>query len=122
MYFFRAQAAECAGLYADASLKLNSSKIGGAGAKDWLDVVEWNKKLFDGMQHFHGATGHEEAFEYGVAVRAPAPCPSPFAHAHPIPIAVPQAGGGARPRVRSPSPSPSPLRTPVPTHARRCRG
>jgi hypothetical protein len=59
-------AAECAGLYADASTRLGHSKI--KPPADWIEVVEWNKKAFDGMQHYYAATGHEEAHEYGKQV------------------------------------------------------
>ena len=57
--------AECAGLYKDASSRLGHATIGGSGSKDWLEVVEWNKKLFEGMQHHYAASAHEEAHEYG---------------------------------------------------------
>jgi hypothetical protein len=57
--------AECAGLYNDASSRLGHATIGGSGSKDWLEVVEWNKKLFEGMQHHYAASAHEEAHEYG---------------------------------------------------------
>lgn len=58
-------AAECAGLYADASTKLASARLSGPQSVSWLDVVEWNKKLFDGMQHYYAASIHHEANEYG---------------------------------------------------------
>ena len=58
--------AECSRLYNEASARLGQATIGGgAGSKEWLEVVEWNKKLFEGMQHFYAATAHEEAHEYG---------------------------------------------------------
>jgi len=58
-------AAECAGLYADASTKLTSAKLSGPQSQSWLDVVEWNKKLFDGMQNYYAASIHHDANEYG---------------------------------------------------------
>ena len=46
--------AECSRLYNEASARLGQATIGGgAGSKEWLEVVEWNKKLFEGMQHYH---------------------------------------------------------------------
>ena len=58
--------AECSRLYNEASARLGQATIGGgAGSKEWLEVVEWNKKLFEGMQHYYAASAHEEAHEYG---------------------------------------------------------
>lgn len=36
-----------------------------AMSKEWLDLVESNKHLFDGLQHFYLAKVHEEKNEYG---------------------------------------------------------
>lgn len=58
-------AAECAALYADASTKLAAAKLSGPQCQAWLDVVEWNKKLFDGMQNYYAASIHHDANEYG---------------------------------------------------------
>jgi hypothetical protein len=35
---------------------------------EWLSVVDWNRKLFDGMQNFHAAQLHQAGHEYGKQV------------------------------------------------------
>ncbi len=65
-------AAEAAGLYADVSNRISNAKERSRPiarmSGEWLEVVEWNKLLFDGMQHYYQATAHEEAHEYGLQV------------------------------------------------------
>ena len=46
--------AECSRLYNEASARLGQATIGGgAGSNEWLEVVEWNKKLFEGTRHYY---------------------------------------------------------------------
>lgn len=62
-------AAECAGLYDEVELKIAEAKGRArpiaAMTSDWLDVVTWNKLMFDGMQQYYLAKVHEEKHEYG---------------------------------------------------------
>ena len=50
------------------ALRRLMEKICGVCAREWLEVVEWNKFAFDGMQNYYAATVHEEAHEYGKQV------------------------------------------------------
>uniref|UniRef100_A0A7S0J3J3 UBA domain-containing protein n=1 Tax=Calcidiscus leptoporus TaxID=127549 RepID=A0A7S0J3J3_9EUKA len=61
-------AAECAALYEEAALRLSSSQLRNHIAQEWLDVVEWNRKAFDGYQHYFAAAVHKENHEYGEQV------------------------------------------------------
>jgi len=61
-------AAECAALYEDASLKLSAPKLQQSCDKEWLEVVQWNRLIFDGWQHYFAASGHAEKCEYGAQV------------------------------------------------------
>jgi len=49
------------------SAKARSRPIS-AMTSDWLDVVQWNRYLFDGLQHFHQARLDEAELAYGKAV------------------------------------------------------
>jgi len=63
-------AADCAALYQDVSSCMAQAKAAGrpigAMPKDWLDVVEWNRLLFDGVQQYYLSAVHLEKFEYGI--------------------------------------------------------
>ena len=63
-------AADCAALYQDVSSCMAQAKAAGrpigAMPKDWLDVVEWNRLLFDGLQQYYLSAVHLEKFEYGI--------------------------------------------------------
>ena len=52
-------AAEAAGLYEDVHLKISEARSRSrpiaAMTSDWLSVVDWNRMLFDGLQHFYMA-------------------------------------------------------------------
>ena len=51
--------AECAHLYEEVGLLVENAKQRSrpisAMSSDWLDVVQWNRYLFDGLQHYHQA-------------------------------------------------------------------
>mmetsp|Transcript_42395 Transcript_42395/g.70499 ORF Transcript_42395/g.70499 Transcript_42395/m.70499 type:complete len:437 (+) Transcript_42395:68-1378(+) len=61
-------AAECAALYEDTAVRLSTPRLKEACAKDWIEVVEWNRKLFDGMQHYYASVAHAERKEFGQQV------------------------------------------------------
>jgi len=61
-------AAECAALYEDAHARLATPMLRHHCAQEWLDVVEWNRKAFDGYQHYFAALVHAENHEYGAQV------------------------------------------------------
>ena len=64
-------AAECAALYEKVSFQLNQRSLSQAYrdlAKEWLGVIEWNRRSFDGVQHLYAATACEERTEYGSQV------------------------------------------------------
>ena len=58
-------AAECAALYAEVSYALNGAHAKASISADWFEVIEWNKLLFDGMQHYYASFAHLEQKEYG---------------------------------------------------------
>jgi hypothetical protein len=64
--------AECAALYEEVGRRFDEAKARqrpiSAMSSDWLDVVDWNRKLFDGMQHFHLGKVDEEAMNIGNAL------------------------------------------------------
>ena len=49
------------------SAKARSRPIS-AMSSDWLDVVQWNRYLFDGLQHYHQSRMHEADLAYGKAL------------------------------------------------------
>ena len=61
--------AECAALYEDVGIRVEEAKRRSrpisSMSDDWLDVVQWNRLLFDALQHFHLATLHREKSEFG---------------------------------------------------------
>jgi len=61
-------AAECAALYEEVAVKLAQPHLREALAKEWSQVVDWNRVQFDGMQNFWFATTHLEKMEYGMQV------------------------------------------------------
>ena len=65
-------AAECAGLYEDVSMSIAAARSSqrpiSSMTNEWLSVVEWNRLLFDGMQHYHLSKVHLEKNEYGKQV------------------------------------------------------
>jgi len=64
--------AECAALYDDVGLRIDEAKSRSrpisSMTTEWLAVVQWNRLLFDGLQHYYLAKLHEEANEYGKAL------------------------------------------------------
>lgn len=62
-------AAEAAGLYEEVHAKIGEAKGRArpiaAMTNDWLEVVNWNRLLFDGLQHYHLSFVHLAAFDYG---------------------------------------------------------
>lgn len=65
-------AAECAALYQEIGVRLDEARSHGRQISSmgsyWLDVIQWNTQLFDGMQHYHASFVHEEANEYGIGL------------------------------------------------------
>jgi len=61
--------ADCAAFYQEVSSSIGAAKSTGrpigAMSNDWLEVVEWNRLLFDGLQQYYLSKVHLEAFEYG---------------------------------------------------------
>ena len=64
--------AECAGLYEDAGRRVAEAKARdrpiAAMSQAWLNVIEWNRLLFDGMQHYYMAKTDDAEFKYGVGL------------------------------------------------------
>ena len=64
--------AECAGLYEEVGRRFDEAKARqrpiSAMAQEWLDVVEWNRKVFDGMQHLAMAKVADAEHKYGDAL------------------------------------------------------
>lgn len=64
--------AECAHLYEEVGLLVENAKQRSrpisAMSSDWLDVVQWNRYLFDGLQHYHQAKLDEADNAYGKAL------------------------------------------------------
>mmetsp|Transcript_5498 Transcript_5498/g.14498 ORF Transcript_5498/g.14498 Transcript_5498/m.14498 type:complete len:453 (-) Transcript_5498:737-2095(-) len=61
--------ADCSALYEEVSFNISQAKGAqrpiAAMSSEWLDVVEWNRLLFDGLQQYFLAKVHLAAFEYG---------------------------------------------------------
>ena len=59
-------------MYAEVSLLIEEAKRHGrtlaAMPPDWLNVIEWNKLHFDGLQHYYLAIVHQAAHEHGAAL------------------------------------------------------
>ena len=64
--------AECAALYGEVSLRIDEAKSRSrpisAMTAEWLDVVQWNKFLFEGLQAYYAAQTNVDAAEYGIAL------------------------------------------------------
>ena len=64
--------AECAGLYEEVGRRFDEAKARqrpiSAMAQEWLDVVEWNRKVFDGLQHHFLAKVADAEHKYGDAL------------------------------------------------------
>ena len=64
--------AECAALYDAVWRGFEEARARGRPiskmSDDWLKVVDYNRRMWDGMQHFHCARAHADAHEYGKAL------------------------------------------------------
>lgn len=64
--------AECSALYEQVGRGFDDARAKGRAVskmnEGWLKVVEYNRSMWDGMQHFHLAKAHQAAAEYGKAL------------------------------------------------------
>ena len=60
--------ADCANKYEDVSQRFKTATVSAGLDAEWASVIEWNRLLFAGLQHYYAADEHLQKNEYGKQV------------------------------------------------------